>query len=75
MKMTIQLKDPMAEKYYLALKPELESLPYKKTRSEMQFMPGDTLRITVEGRDMSAMRGTFNSYMNWIKIIDENINL
>jgi len=72
--MRIELDDPNAKKFYEALTPEIESVPYKKTRSSIS-LEGDRLYITIEGEDINAIRGTFNSYLNWIKIIDENLRI
>jgi len=72
--MTIHLNDPKAMKFYEALHPEIESVPYKKTRSKIQ-LDGDDLCIRIEGDDINSIRGTFNSYLNWIKIIDENLRI
>ncbi|MBN1786102.1 MAG: hypothetical protein JW825_03815 [Candidatus Methanofastidiosa archaeon] len=73
--MTIEIIDPLASKYYRALNPEIESVPYKKTHSKIELLESDRMRITVEGDDLSAIRGTFNSYLNWIKIVEENLDI
>lgn len=74
MRMTIDLHDSEAKHFYEALLPEIASVPYKKTRSHISIN-GDRLRIEVVGTDIAALRGTFNSYLNWIKAIDDNLRL
>ncbi|MHC1605082.1 MAG: KEOPS complex subunit Pcc1 [Candidatus Methanofastidiosia archaeon] len=74
MKMKIEFLDNDAEKYYLALKPEIESVPYKKTHTSI-FLEEGKVVITIEGKELNSIRGTFNSYLNWLKIIDDNIRL
>ncbi len=73
--MRIELNDANAEKFYLALRPEIESVPYKKTTSTISLVDSKTLLITVGGNEIGAIRGTFNSYLNWLKIIDDNLNI
>jgi tRNA threonylcarbamoyladenosine modification (KEOPS) complex Pcc1 subunit len=72
--MTIELRDSEAQHFYDALLPEIASVPYKKTRSHLAIK-GDLVRIEVTGTDIAALRGTFNSYLNWIKAIDDNLRL
>lgn len=74
MKLRIELADGDARKFYEALEPEIASVPYKKTRSRITVEDG-RLVITVEGDDLSALRGTFNSYLNWLRIVDESFSL
>ncbi len=74
MKMCIALDDPDAQRYYDALAPEIASVPYKKTRSRLS-LEGDRLLIQVEGDDINAIRGTFNAYLNWLRIIEGSFAL
>jgi len=72
--MKIELEDPSAKKIFDALNPELDSVPYKKTSSKLTI-DGNKLTIEIEGEDINSIRGTFNSYLNWIKIIDETLRI
>lgn len=72
--MTISLEDPEAQRYYDALAPEIASVPYKKTSSRLSI-DGERLIIQVEGDDINALRGTFNAYLNWLRIIGDSFSL
>ncbi|NJE10037.1 hypothetical protein E3E25_03760 [Thermococcus sp. MAR1] len=46
---------------------EHESVPYR--RSKIEFLrEGDRIIIRFLARDNSALRGTLNSYLRWIKV-------
>ncbi len=74
MKMCIVFRDPVAQRYYEALAPEIASVPYKKTRSRLSIEKYQ-LVIQVEGDDINAIRGTFNAYLNWLRIIEDSFAL
>ncbi|MCC7572755.1 MAG: CTAG/PCC1 family protein [Candidatus Methanofastidiosum sp.] len=56
------------------LRIEENSSPFYKTRSEIKTK-GDTLKITIESDDMPALRGSFNTFMNWLMAIEEGMKL
>jgi tRNA threonylcarbamoyladenosine modification (KEOPS) complex Pcc1 subunit len=52
---------------------EIDSAPYKKTSTIFENNE-DSLYLQINSDDLSALRGTFNSYMNWLKIIMDNLD-
>ena len=55
------------------LEKEIESSPYKKTRTRIK--KGEPLTIEIQSDDMRAVRGTFNSLMNWLITALESLSL
>lgn len=56
------------------LEKEIESSPYKKTRTLIK--EGESfLTIEIQSDDMRAVRGTFNSSMNWLITALESLSL
>lgn len=74
MNITIEVRTPEAEIVRKALKTEIESSPYKKTVTSLKG-EGTVLVIEIESDDVRALRGTFNSYMNWLITIFESLSL
>lgn len=72
---TIKLRiyTPNKDIVYKTLKMEIDSAPYKKTSTVFENNE-DSLYLQISSDDLSALRGTFNSYMNWLKIIVENLD-
>lgn len=68
----LRIYTPHREIVYKALKTEIDSAPYTKTVTEFRN-DGDSLYLQINSEDISALRGTFNSYMNWLKIIVEGL--
>ncbi|MEN6378796.1 MAG: KEOPS complex subunit Pcc1 [Methanofastidiosum sp.] len=56
------------------LRIEEDSSPFFKTRSKIKT-DGNTLKITIESEDMPALRGSFNTFMNWLIAIEEGMKL
>ncbi len=56
------------------LRIEEGSSPFYKTRSEIKT-EGNTLKITIESEDIPALRGSFNTFMNWLMAIEEGMKL
>ncbi|MCD6127943.1 MAG: hypothetical protein J7J21_06200 [Methanomicrobia archaeon] len=52
---------------------EIDSAPYRKTSTVFENKE-DFLYLQISSEDLSALRGTFNSYMNWLKVIMENLD-
>ncbi|WP_457751263.1 KEOPS complex subunit Pcc1 [Thermococcus sp.] len=46
---------------------EHESVPYRRSRIEF-LREGNTVIIRFLARDNSALRGTLNSYLRWMKV-------
>lgn len=74
MKIAIEVKTPDTEIVRKALKTEIESSPYRKTRTSLTVK--DTIvTIEIETTDIRALRGTFNAYMNWLITALESLSL
>ncbi|WP_281400512.1 KEOPS complex subunit Pcc1 [Thermococcus camini] len=53
---------------------EHESVPYR--RSKIEFLrEGDRIIIRFLARDNSALRGTLNSYLRWIKVAMDSLEV
>jgi tRNA threonylcarbamoyladenosine modification (KEOPS) complex Pcc1 subunit len=74
MRATIEVQTPHTEIVKKAMKTEIESSPYKKTSTTLK-VEGNSVTIVIETDDISALRGTFNSYMNWLLTIVESLSL
>ncbi|MBU7022639.1 MAG: hypothetical protein HXS40_00605 [Theionarchaea archaeon] len=57
-----------------AMETEITSAPHQKTETALSE-EGDTLIITISSEDMRALRGTFNSCMNWLIAILDSLSL
>lgn len=53
---------------------EIESSPYERTTTTLDVI-NDQVVITITTDDIRALRGTFNSYMNWLKTIVESLSV
>lgn len=74
MQATIEVVTPDAALVTKALQPEIESSPYKKTRTTLSTTQ-DTITIDIDTDDIRALRGTFNAYMNWLITILESLSV
>jgi tRNA threonylcarbamoyladenosine modification (KEOPS) complex Pcc1 subunit len=75
MKVTIDVRTPTnIEIVKKALQTEIESSPYKKTEISLNCEKNQ-LTILIETTDIRALRGTFNSLMNWLITILESLSL
>lgn len=74
MKITIDVRTPDVTIVRRALQTEIESSPYKKTKTSLT-VKDEMLTIEIETADMRALRGTFNSYMNWLITVLESLSL
>ncbi|HDM22854.1 MAG TPA: hypothetical protein ENG20_03600 [Methanomicrobia archaeon] len=72
-KIKIRIYTPKKDIVYKALKMEIDSAPYRKTSTVFENKE-DFLYLQISSEDLSALRGTFNSYMNWLKVIMENLD-
>ncbi|HDN81305.1 MAG: hypothetical protein J7L10_05395 [Methanomicrobia archaeon] len=72
-KIKLKIYTPNKDIVYKALKMEIDSAPYKKTSTIFENNE-DFLYLQISSKDLSALRGTFNSYMNWLKVIMENLD-
>ncbi len=70
--MTFKVYTPHKDTVYKALKMEIDSAPYTKTSTVFENRD-DFLYLEITSEDLSALRGTFNSYMNWLKLIMESM--
>ncbi len=53
---------------------EHESVPYRRSRIEF-LREGNRIIIRFLARDNSALRGTLNSYLRWIKVAMDSIEI
>ena len=53
---------------------EHESVPYRRSRIEF-LREGNTVIIRFLARDNSALRGTLNSYLRWIKVAMDSLEV
>ena len=74
MQATINVTVPDVDIVKRALQPEIESSPYKKTRTTLSTTE-NTITIEIDTDDIRALRGTFNAYMNWLIAILESLSL
>jgi len=56
------------------LRIEEDSSPFYKTKSTIKT-DGDVLKITIDSEDIPAIRGSFNTYMNWLMAIEQGMKL
>lgn len=56
------------------LKIEEDSSPFYRAKSNITT-EGATLKITIESEDIPALRGSFNTFMNWLMAIEEGMKL
>ncbi|MFQ5891779.1 MAG: KEOPS complex subunit Pcc1 [Candidatus Methanofastidiosia archaeon] len=73
-KLKIEVTHPKTKLIYKALKTEIESAPYEKTVTEMK-RDRKKLIIEIQSEDLKAIRGTFNSYMNWLRVSLEGLDI
>jgi len=53
---------------------EHESVPYRRSRIEF-LREGNRIIIRFLARDNSALRGTLNSYLRWIKVAIDSLEV
>jgi len=53
---------------------EHESVPYRRSRIEF-LREGSRIIIRFLARDNSALRGTLNSYLRWIKVAVDSLEV
>ena len=53
---------------------EHESVPYRRSRVEF-LRDGDKIIIRFLAKDNSALRGTLNSYLRWIKVAMDSLEV
>lgn len=63
-----------AEEIARLLKIEEDSSPFHKTKSHIETKE-DTIKITIQSEDVPALRGSFNTFMNWLMAIEEGMKL
>lgn len=57
-----------------SLKPELSGSPSDRTSVKMKIHDC-TLKIIIQAQDSASLRASVNSYLRWIKLSDELLNL
>lgn len=56
------------------LRIEEDSSPFYKTKSIIE-VDGEVLKISIDSEDIPAIRGSFNTYMNWLMAIEQGMKL
>ncbi len=56
------------------LRIEEASSPFHKTNSQI-ITEDNTLKITIQSKDIPALRGSFNTFMNWLMAIEQGMKL
>jgi KEOPS complex subunit Pcc1 len=59
--------EEIAKVVYESVLLEHESVPYRRSRIKFE-REGNKIKIKFIAKDNSALRGTLNSYLRWIKI-------
>ncbi|NVM03203.1 MAG: hypothetical protein HWN67_12755 [Candidatus Helarchaeota archaeon] len=59
----------IAQIYFNSLNPESDESFSHRSSTKLILM-GNKLKISIDARDVTALRATVNSYLNWIKIIE-----
>jgi KEOPS complex subunit Pcc1 len=63
-----------AEIVLKSIKPEINGSPFGRTSVSIDVHE-NTLRITIDAKDTPSFRASLNSYLRWIKLLYEVINL
>lgn len=74
MNIIIEVFSPDAHIMGRALEAEIESSPYTKSETTVH-VAGSTVTISIHADDIRALRGTFNSVMNWVMTVLESLSL
>lgn len=74
MQAVIEVNTPYIDVVKKAMETEIESSPYERTETAVELI-NDQVVITITTDDIRALRGTFNSYMNWLKTILESLSV
>jgi KEOPS complex subunit Pcc1 len=59
---------------YESVRYEHETVPYRRSRIKL-IREGRKIIIKVLARDSSALRGTLNSYLRWIKVAMDSLEV
>lgn len=73
----IELEFPneeVARVVYESVRIEHDTVPYKRTKGEF-VLDGRKIRLKFIAEDNSALRGTLNSYLRWIKVAMDSIEV
>lgn len=66
--------DRIAQIYFNSLLPESIE-PFRQRAHSELFLLNNKLKISISAKDITALRATVNSYLNWIKIINDIIEI
>ncbi|WP_048149279.1 KEOPS complex subunit Pcc1 [Palaeococcus ferrophilus] len=66
--------EEVARVVYESVKLEHESVPYRRSRIEFR-QEGRKVVIEFTAADNSALRGTLNSYLRWIKVAMDSFEI
>ncbi|MFX1450173.1 MAG: KEOPS complex subunit Pcc1 [Promethearchaeota archaeon] len=68
------LDEKIAEVYLNSLNPESEESFSHRSNIKL-FLKKNKLKILIDAKDITAFRATLNSYLNWIKIINDIVEM
>ncbi len=74
MKIIIEVQTPDPDIVRRALETEIKSSPYRKTRVSLK-MEENAVIVEIETDEIRALRGTFNSCMNWLITALESLSI
>ncbi|MBU7015313.1 MAG: hypothetical protein HXS43_10850 [Theionarchaea archaeon] len=74
MHLTIDVRTPQAAIVREAIETEITSAPHQKTETTLSA-DENTVTVTISSGDIRALRGTFNSCMNWLMTILDSLSL
>ena len=66
--------EEIARVVYESVLIEDKSVPYRRTRTRL-LLKGKRLKLEFTAKDNSALRGTLNSYLRWIKVALDTLDL
>lgn len=66
--------EEVARVVYESVRIEHETVPYRRTKGEF-ILEGKKIRFEFTAEDNSALRGTLNSYLRWIKVALDSIEV
>ncbi|MCD6558406.1 MAG: hypothetical protein J7K57_00765 [Palaeococcus sp.] len=66
--------EEIARVVYESVLIEDKSVPYRRTRTRL-LLEGKRIKLEFTAKDNSALRGTLNSYLRWIKVALDTLDL
>jgi KEOPS complex subunit Pcc1 len=67
-------EEEVARVVYESVRIEHETVPYRRTKGKF-MLEGRKIRFEFTAEDNSALRGTLNSYLRWIKVALDSLEV